>query len=183
MTHPKMRTLILLSFLLLTLSVSAQQTIDHSDTLLKVSKERYSLGYPKSWTIDTSKQLGADLFIFSQKESDTDKFRENVNVMIQDLKGFNINLDKFIEISEEQIKTMLTNANIIESKRMNNGNIEFHKLIFSGVQGIFNLKTEQYYFQFNEKGFVITLTTEQNKFGNYKEIGETILKSFKLKEE
>ena len=126
--------------------------------------------------------MGTDLFIFSPKDSDTDKFRENVNAMVQDLKGPNITLDKYIEISEGQIKTMLTDASIIESKRMTQGTKEYHKLLFTGQQGIFKLKTEQYYFLVNEKAFVITLTTEQNQYDKYIKNGEAILKSFKLKE-
>jgi len=179
-----MKSLTTFIFLVAAIFVNGQtQTAkDTSFNWETIDRYSYSVQYPTSWIIDTSKQLGADLFIFSQKDSDTDKFRENVNVIIQDLKGLNITLDKYIEISEGQIKTMLTNASIIESKRINQGNKEYHELTFTGQQGIFNLMTKQYYLLVNEKAFVITLTTEQNHYDKYKENGEAILKSFKLKE-
>jgi len=159
-----------------------QNAKDTSFNWETIDRYSYSVQYPGSWTIDTSKRLGADVFIFSQKDADTDKFRENVNVMIQDLKGLNITLDKYVDISEEQIRTILTNASIIESKRMNPGSKEYHKLIFTGQQGVYNIETQQFYFLVNEKAFVITLTTEQNQYDKYKESGEAILRSFKLKE-
>ena len=159
----------------------AQNAKDSSLKWGTIDRYSYSLQYPSTWSTDTSKQLGTDLFIFSPKEPDTDKFRENVNVMVQDLKGLNITLDKYIEISEGQIKTLLTDASIIESKRLIQGNKEYHKLIFTGKQGIFKLKSEQYCFLVNEKAFVITLTIEENQYDKYIKNGEAILKSFKLK--
>lgn len=161
------------------------QSFNAKDSAVKfeaVDRGAYVIQYPKTWAIDTTKQLGADLFIFSQSDSVGDKFRENVNVMIQDLKGLNIDLDKYIAVSEEQIRNMVTKAQIIESKRINQSGREFHKLIFSGDQGIFALKVEQYYFLFNEKAFVVTLTTEHGKFDTYREIGEEILRSFSINE-
>jgi len=178
------KSLIIFIFLVVSFFVNshAQNVKDASVNWETIDRCSYSIQYPATWSIDTSKQLGTDLFIFSPKDSDTDKFRENVNAMVQDLNGLNITLDKYIEISEGQIKTMLTNASIIESKRLIQGNKEYHKLLFTGQQGIFKLKTEQYYFLVNEKAFVITLTTEQNQYDKYIENGEAILKSFKLKE-
>ena len=179
-----MKSLIIFIFLLIFFLAGshAQNAKDSSFRWETIDRYSYSLQYPSTWSTDISKQLGTDLFIFSPKDSDTDKFRENVNTMVQDLSGLNITLDQYIEISEGQIKTMLTDASIIESKRMTQGNKEYHKLLFTGQQGIFKLKTEQYYFLVNEKAFVITLTTEQNQYDKYIENGEAILKSFKLKE-
>jgi len=175
----------LITLLLLVVRAFANgQTSDARDTSFEsemINRDNYTIRHPKNWTIDTTNLMGADLFIISQKESDSDKFRENVNVMVQDLKGLNIGLEKYVDISKEQIKSLLTNANIIESTRLHRGNYEFYKLIFSGVQGIFTLQTEQYYFLANEKAFVVTLTTEQTKYNSYEKIGEMILQSFELK--
>ena len=76
---------------------------------------------------------------------------------------------------------MITNSALIESKRIKNGNDEYHKIIYSGDQGIFHLQFEQYYWVINEKAFVLTFTSEKAKFADYKTIGEEILNSFILK--
>lgn len=76
---------------------------------------------------------------------------------------------------------MVANGIIIDSKRLNKNNTEFQKVIFTGNQGLFQLKFEQYYFIKNKKAFVLTFTSKQEEFENYKFIGEKIIESFILK--
>jgi len=180
-------TKILLSFLLLSFMSFGQttakdsenntitngwKTFDHSD---------YSINYPSTWELNQSGLMGSSFILFSPLESEKDKFKENVNLLVQDLTGYNLDLNKYTEISEGQIKTMVSNSTLIESKRIKDGKREYHKIIYSGDQGIFHLKFEQYYWVINEKAFVLTFTSEQNKFFDMVEIGEKILNSFILK--
>lgn len=153
---------------------------DTSKTWITFSKEQYKIKYPDNWDIDTSKLMGTEFFIFSAKENDSDKFRENISLIIQDLQGQNIDIDKYAQISEGQIKDIATEAKIYDSKKMNIGKPEYFRMIYGMTQGIFKLKIEQYYFVKNEKAFVITLTTELEKFESFKMIGEKILNSFLL---
>jgi hypothetical protein len=146
-----------------------------------VDESAYSMQYPSEWELDQSGQMGTSLVLFSPLESGEDKFKENINVLIQSLTGRNIDLDKYTEISEEQVKTMLTNPVLIESKRMKAGTQEFHKVIYTADQGVFHLKFEQYYLVTADNAYILTLTCEQTKFDDFKETGENILNSFKLK--
>jgi hypothetical protein len=146
-----------------------------------LTESNYSVQYPPAWELDQSRQMGTSFFLFSPLESEQDKFKENVNLLIQDLTGKNINLDKYTEISEGQIKTLATNSNLIESKRIKTEPDEYHKIIYSADQGIFHLKFEQYYWVIHDKAYVLTFTSEQNKFDSFRETGEKILNSFKLK--
>ena len=141
----------------------------------------FSVQYPSTWELDQSGQMGSSFILFSPLESEKDKFKENVNLLIQDLTGQNIDLNKYTEISEGQIKTMITNSALVESKRIKNGSDEYHKIIYSGDQGIFHLQFEQYYRVVNHKAYVLTFTTEKEKFAEFTETGEKILNSFKLK--
>ena len=160
------------------------QTARSKDTLnfQTIDRGSYSIQYPRAWMIDTSRQYGSDLFLLSPNESEMDKFKENVNVMVQHLKGLNFDLDKFVQVSENQVKTYVTNGKVLESKRINQKGLEFHKLIYSGTQGAFSLKTEQYYFIKGEKAFVVTFVSEENQFAKYIVIAEKMLGSFKIKE-
>ncbi len=147
-----------------------------------IDRGSYSIQYPLAWIIDTSRQFGSDLFLLSPNESEMDKFKENVNVMIQNLKGLNLDLDKFVQVSESQVKTYVTNGKVLESKRINQNGLEFHKLIYLGAQGVFSLKTEQYYFIKDEKAFVVTFVAEEDQFDKYIVIAEKMMQSFKIKE-
>ena len=150
------------------------------DGWVKESMKTYSIAHPNDWQFDTSGQLGTKFIILSPVTSGTDQFRENVNLFVQDLTAKGIDLDKFVKITEEQIATFMTDGKILLSKRMKGGDFEYHKMIYTGKQGKFNLKFEQYYLIVGEKAYVLTLTCEVSQFDNYQKTGEKILDSFKF---
>jgi len=141
----------------------------------------YSIQYPNAWDLDKSGQMGMSFMILSKQVNQQDGFRENVNLLIQNLAGMNINLDKFVEVSQEQIKTMITNGNIIESKRVTENGRNFHQVIYTGELGPTQFKFKQYYWVEHEKAYVLTLTCEASQFDIYRETGEKIMNSFRLK--
>lgn len=141
----------------------------------------YSIKYPSNWELDQSSQLGTSFVLYSPLENNKDQLKENVNLIIQDLTGRGIDLDEFIQISEGQVKTLITNSTLVESSRIKSDYREFHKMIYSGDQGIYRLKFVQYIWIINQKAYILTLTCEQKKFSDYKETGEMILNSFLFK--
>ncbi|MEI8204517.1 MAG: PsbP-related protein [Bacteroidota bacterium] len=143
--------------------------------------ESFSIQYPPDWELDQSGQVGTSFIIFSPLESEQDGFRENINLIIQDLEGKNIDLTKFASISVEQVNSMVTKVNIIEKKRITEGKDDYYKIIYTGDQGIFHLEYEQYYWVQQSKAFILTFTGEQNKFSKFKKEGESILNSFLIK--
>lgn len=146
-----------------------------------INDNTYSIQYPDNWELNISETMGTSFILLSQQTSSEDKFRENINLSIQNLEGYNLNLDAYVAISEEQISKMVTNGIIIESKRLNTNNTEFQKIIFTGKQGLFQLKFVQYYFVKDEKAYVLTFTCEEIQYEKYNIIVEQILESFLLK--
>lgn len=182
--------LIVVSFLLFTVAGCAQTAskqkpeTDAASTIKDwktLDDPIYFVQYPESWELNNKGLMGTRFILLSALESPDDKFRESVNLLVQDLPDKNIDLDKYTNISEEQIKTMITNSTLNESKRIKKGDTEYQRIIYTGDQGIFHLKFEQYYFISNEKAYVLTLTTEEAKFEGFKETGEKILNSFRFK--
>lgn len=153
----------------------------NKDDCKTLTTNEYSIDYPANWDLDKSGQMGTSFFLFSKQSSPQDRFRENVNLMVQNLKGMHIDLDKYVEISENQIKSMIQNSNLILSKRLTANGNSFHQVAYTGDQGSFKLKFEQYYWVINEKAYVLTLTCEASQFDAYSEIGEKILSSFRIK--
>ena len=144
-------------------------------------QSNYSIEYPSTWELNKGGQMGTSFILFSPLDSEKDTFKENVNLMVQDLGKENIDLNRYTEISEGQIKTLLTNSDLIESKRIKKSDGEFHKIIYTGDQGVFHLKFEQYYWVIDSKAYVLTFTSEEEKFATYSETGEKILNSFSIK--
>lgn len=143
-----------------------------------LSHENYKIEYPSQWELDESGQMGAAFILFSPQSRETDNFKENVNLLIQDLSAYDLTLDQYVEVSEGQVKTLMTDGHILMSERNTTEEREFHKMIYTGKQGIFNLKFQQFFWMLDKKAYVITLTCEESEFDKYLETGERILKSF-----
>lgn len=180
----------LLFFFLLPLVVCAQNDIHKKsnskgtqvDGKWKTLKEaNYTIQYPAAWELDQSGQMGTSFILLAPLASPDDNFRSNVNLIIQDLGGQPITLDEYTELSEHQVKTMMAHSNLLESKRIKTKSYEYHKLVYTSDQDIFHLQFEQYYFIVNGKAYVLTLTCEQDRFEQYKAVGEKILGGFRVK--
>lgn len=141
----------------------------------------YSIQYPSAWQLDQSGQMGTSFLLLSPSESKEDKFKENINLLIQPLPAPDFDLDKYTQLSEEQVRTMMPNSQVIESKRMKSGKDAYHKMTFSGDQGPYHLKFEQFYWIIDNKAYILTFTSEQDKFATYAATGEKIMNSFVLK--
>jgi hypothetical protein len=141
------------------------------------SRDNISLTYPSHWELNESGAMGTKLILFSPLESAEDNFRENVNLIIQDLSGYNLNLAAYTKISVDQIPTVVTNYKLIESKTISINNEPVHKLVYDGDQGIYHLRFEQYFCIKDNHAYVLTFTTKQDTYSSFKETGEKILNS------
>ena len=168
-----------LYFIILVLSLNSFGQIKET-SWKTINDNTYSIQYPDNWELNTEKSMGTSFILFTEQTSSEDKFRENINLIIQNLEGYNLNLDDYVAISEEQISKMVTNGKIIDSKRSNKNNTEFQKVIFTGKQGLFQLKFVQYYFIKDEKAYVLTFTCEEIQYEKYIFITDQILDSFLL---
>ncbi len=146
-----------------------------------IKQKDYSIKYPADWTADKTGQMGAAFFLFSPLDSESDAFRENINLIVQDLSAYNLDLNGFTALSESQIKTMVKNSSVIESQRVNTKVDEYHRLIYSGEQSDLLLTFEQYYWVKKKTAYILTFTCTQESFERFKKTGEEVLASFVLK--
>ena len=144
-----------------------------------LTEDNYTINYPDTWTLNTTGQMGTRFILFSPKLSSEDKFSENVNLLKQDISAYGLDLDTYSELSEKQLATVITDAKVIESKRINTGALPYHKLIYTGKQGALNLTFEQYYWVIDGNAYILTFTCEESQFDAYKTTGEKILNSFR----
>jgi len=140
-----------------------------------LKKDTYSIQYPEKWVLDTSKP-GAEFFLTEKKI--TNKMVSSVNLIIQNLAGKNISLEKYIEITEGQVKTYIPEAKMITSRKRTQGNHESHELMYSGNMGGNQAIIKQYIWVVNEKAYVITFTAKQKEFEDDSVLGTQILDTF-----
>lgn len=153
-------------------------TIKQPDAWKTIKGEGYTILCPPEWTIDSSGTVGTELIFFTPMDSTGDQFRENFNLIVQDLSGLNMTLDKYTEISVEQIKTLIQNSNLISSEKVQEDGLVFQKLFYTGTSGMNKLKFEQFYFVHDEKAYVLTLTCAESTFDKFQKEGEQIMRSF-----
>ena len=152
-----------------------------SDETWEVLKENnYEIQYPASWDLSTDAQMGTSFILLSPVDGAEDQFRENVNLIIQDLSEYDISLSEYTEISVNQIKTMITDGRLTSSDLLQQEEFEYQRVVYTGKQGIYDLKFEQFYILRNKKAYILTFTGEALNFDDYLEIGERILLSFRF---
>jgi hypothetical protein len=167
---------------LLALTYSAFSQIDKSIEKINFSKNNYKIQYPKSWSLDTSRVMGSEFFVLSPLEKDADKFRENAGLVIQNLAGQNIDLEKYKKNTEGQITEMATEGKVFESVVLKSDKGEYYKITYAMTQGKFRLKITTLCYIKNDKAYLITFTSELDKYDQYKKTAEEILNSFSLTE-
>lgn len=144
-----------------------------------LSEDNYSISYPAAWQLDQSKAMGTTFVLFA-RGADGSKFRENINLMIQDLTGMGLDLDKFVQLSEQQFKTLITNGKLISSKRLKDRG-EYQEIVATGTQGVMDLKFKQYYWVRDNKAYVLSFTALQSTYDEYVALASKAMNTFKVK--
>lgn len=169
---------ILLSFVFCMVVFSARSQSVSQDDLKVFYKKDFKISYPSGWRVDTSGTMNSKVFFFSPLEGPEDKFSENVNVMVQNLAGQPIDIQKYKDISEQQIKVMFSDGKMEESKVVNsNGREEYH-LAYEFSQGVYRLKVLAICFINNDNAYLATFTSEASKFERYRPTAEKMLGTF-----
>ena len=134
----------------------------------------YSIGYPEQWQLITDGTMGTKFILLSPLSSGS--FKDNINLIVEDLAGKNISLEEYTALSANQVKQFITEASIINDKKLDSK----HELSFKGIQGQFKLKWCQYYWVENEKAFVLTFTASQDTFEASIADAKRIMDTFKV---
>lgn len=135
----------------------------------------YKLKYPETWELNTSGLQGTKFILFAHIEGAP--FRDNINLIVQDLPDEDFTLQKYVEISEGQVKQFITGSDIIFSETSNSR----HKMIYTGSLGQLKLKWQQYLWVKNNKAYVLTFTAAQDSYDKKVDMATEIMDSFVLK--
>lgn len=147
---------------------------------LRLEEPDYSISYPDSFELDKSGRLRTK-FILSVKSEDYYRvFRENVNLMRQNIKSMNLDLAGFAKLSEKEILELIPEAKLISSESLKKNKQAYHKIIYTGEQQGMKLQWLQYYFVEGDRAYVLTFTARQAVFSDYQALAEEICESFEL---
>lgn len=129
--------------------------------------DSYSVKYPRGWELDMTARMGTLFFIFAPPTSANDKFKENLNLMTEDVSTYNVTLDKYVDGSKGSVTNALKNAKFqSDTKEKINGR-ECRHLMYTGEQKDFDLQFEAYIFMVRNRAYIFTFTGEQKNYNIY----------------
>ncbi len=140
----------------------------------------FTVVFPSDWELDTSHQMNTSFFLFSPLSGKNDKFRENINLMIQDLSQHQADLDQYVKLTESQIRMYIEQGLLLTSERKTSGGRAFQHMTYIGKQSGSSLMFEQYIWVLGKEAFVLTFTCRAETYDQYKTVGQKILNSFRI---
>jgi eukaryotic-like serine/threonine-protein kinase len=141
----------------------------------------FQINHPRKWEVAEG-VMGTVVAFISPRENADDKFRENINVAVGDLAAYpGLTLDKYEEISLAQLTNLITDFKLVKRGNSVISGMPAKTLVFTGRQGIFQVKFMQAYMIANNRAYVITFSAENREYRNYEEVTKEMLNSILIK--
>ena len=135
--------------------------------------------YPSDWT-KNEQVMGTVATFLSPQESASDIFKENVNVIVQDLSTQPMTLEEYTELSVGQVEQFITDANILDSSVTTLDGTSAHKVVYTGKQGQYSLKWMQVWTIKDNTAYVLSYTAEANKYNDFLDTAQEMVDSFEI---
>jgi hypothetical protein len=137
----------------------------------------YSLSYPASCTA-REENGGATMTFTSPAEGPSDKYRENLKVVAEDLSAHPMDLDTYVATRMEAKKQGLANYNLIMDSPMRIGALNSRKVAYTGRLGSDLMEWVEIYTIRGLTAYTVTFTAEESHYKNFVEASDQALKSF-----
>ena len=146
---------------------AAWQTIDRAD---------FSIRYPSDWTLQPESE-NAVFYLYAPAESEADRFRENVSLVVEVLPNGKYDADSYVK---EAIK--LLQGQVTANERVVRAGHEGGRLVYTQRPALDVVTTnELYVWVINGKAYLLAFSRESGNEGDQANAGERILKTFELK--
>ena len=183
-TNKKMKKLLLSVALFSAFGLAAQTT--SNQTLLNnkanwknYTADNYSIQYPNTWDLAEMPNPMLKFTITSRPTSADDIFRENINLVSEEVPENDYTLNQYVNLSIDQIKMAFNDFELIsKSKHVSSTGIEYEQIIYTASTSGFNLIFQQNFMLMNGKSYILTFTAEKNKYADYDALTKEMIDSF-----
>lgn len=142
----------------------------------KIDRKGYAIYYPKDWMQKPDVE-NTEFFLYSPQMDENDRFRENISLVVEELKDKDYDLSKYVKAALKML-----HENIIESKRIVRAGRDCQMIVYTqDFPDKFTTKNELYIWVKNEKAYVLAFSYVIEKDNEAQEVGNEILLTFKLK--
>ena len=139
----------------------------------------FKIKYPVNWEKRVAKMNTIVAFV-AKLENPLEKFRENFTIMVRETDLEPSLLDELIDIEITQLKEAFLDFQLIKKKKTNLSQIPAYLLIYIGKKKDFEVKIMQYYTIKDNLIYLLTYTTEIEKFDKFLKIIKKMIKSFEF---
>ena len=127
----------------------------------------FQMKYPAAWDVEEG-VMGTAVFFLSPLSGPYDQFRENVNIIVEDVSAHpGLTVDDYEIVSIDELARTITDFTIIERGRRIVSGRPARTLEFTGTQGIYQVRFLQVYTIIAGRAFVITYTAEDSQYQIY----------------
>ncbi len=166
-------------------AITAQQTPSKTNWLIHTdSVYNFSFKYPSGWELKLP-GTGTRFFVTSQKETEEDKFRENVNCLVRVMESKAFKVSDAGDMIKQNLAEKLEDFKLIKSPYFTWNNSETLELEYTCTQRAgnenYNLHLLQYISVVDGKLFTLTYTASQTSYKKYLDLVKTIFNSFQIK--
>lgn len=146
---------------------AAWQIIDRSD---------FSIRYPSDWTLQPESE-SAVFYLYAPAESDGDRFRENVSLVVEVLPSGQYDADSYVE---EAVK--LLQIQVTKNERVEWAGHVGRRLVYTQRPALDIVTTnELYVWVINGKAYLLAFSRDEGNDGEQAVTGQRILQTFELK--
>lgn len=143
------------------------------------SKEKgFSIKLPKDWE-KRENFMGLIIIALSPQEGNSDQFRENVNVAVDEFADV-MPLEKYFQTSLDSMQKLLTQFQEHENGQVIIDNKKAKWITYSHRVGVLRLKVLAYLLISGNRGYVITCSATPEQFSKYNGRFKEIAQSLKL---
>lgn len=141
--------------------------------------DHFSIKYPGGWTKEENRN-GAAVILMSPLESRLDTFRENVNVVVQDISGNRMSLEKYTQMAMLQLNAVFKeNVELVESTGTLLDGKPAYKFVYIG-RGDIEFKIMHVWTIVGDNAYQVTYTALLSQYDQYINQVEKMVKSFRL---
>jgi serine/threonine-protein kinase len=145
----------------------------------RLTDTTYTIRFPKNWTVDQSGLMGSRFFLFAPLDSANDVFRENFNLIVNEMGQYpNATLEFLADGARQQVESLIEGVHVEAFRLVHLDDKKYYSFEYTGKQGVFNLHWKQRYWLANNKFYVLTFTGEAQQYSSYAPLAERILSSF-----
>ena len=146
---------------------AAWQTVDRAD---------FSIRYPSDWTLQPESE-NAVFYLYAPAESDGDRFRENVSLVVEILPNGKYDADSYVEEAVKLLQVQVTKNERVEWS----GHVG-RRLVYTQRPALDIATTnELYVWVINGKAYLLAFSREEGNDGEQAVTGQRILQTFELK--